>query len=260
MTASASTQVFRAARDLLLAHRTDYGAARREFAWPDLDEFNWALDWFDVIAAEHPDRPGLRIVSDDGSDVSLSYGSLAGRSAQVANWLRGLGVRRGDRVLLMLGNVVPLWEVILAAMKLGAVIIPASTLLQPADLADRIARGQVRHVVADAVLRCRFALRVGELPGDDVLRAADRVADAAPGRPGRGGRFLFAGMRRGRRAAESGGDRAGPQGLGDHGAGRLRPDRDHRAGRQHPRAAGPAGFDGAPAAGILGRAGRPGQR
>ena len=60
---------------------------------------------------------------------------MATRSGQVADWLRGLGVSRGDRVLLMLGNVVPLWEVILAAMKLGAVIIPASTLLQPADLA-----------------------------------------------------------------------------------------------------------------------------
>ena len=80
MTVSA-TNGFRTARDLLLAHRTDYESARREFAWPELDEFNWALDWFDVIAAEHPDRPGLRIVSDSdsdgGSDVSLSYGSLS---------------------------------------------------------------------------------------------------------------------------------------------------------------------------------------
>jgi acetyl-CoA synthetase len=151
-----TSSAFRAARDLLLAHRTDYDAARREFAWPDLDEFNWALDWFDVIAAEHPDRPGLRIVSDSGSDVSLSYGALSSRSAQVANWLRGLGVRRGDRMLLMLGNVAPLWEVILAAMKLGAVIIPASTLLQPGDLADRLARGSVRHVVADAASAVRF--------------------------------------------------------------------------------------------------------
>src|SRR5579872_5036281 len=160
--ASASTGAFRAARDLLLRYRGDYAAARREFVWPELDEFNWALDWFDVIAAEHPDRTGLRIVGDDGSDVSLSYGSLAARSAQVANWLRGLGVRRGDRVLLMLGNVAPLWEVILAAMKLGAVIIPASTLLQPTDLADRLVRGSVRHVVADAASAAKFLGLAGE--------------------------------------------------------------------------------------------------
>jgi acetyl-CoA synthetase len=152
----------RAARDLLIAHRTEYTAAMARFAWPALDEFNWALDWFDVIAAEHPDRLALRVVGDDGSDEALSYAAMAARSAQVANWLRGLGVRRGDHVLLMLGNIVPLWEVMLAAMKLGAVVIPASTLLQPDDLADRIARGHVRHVIAEAAHAPRFAGIGGE--------------------------------------------------------------------------------------------------
>jgi len=159
---TSSTSSFRAARDLLLRYRDDYDAALGSFEWPALDEFNWALDWFDVIAAEHPDRPALRILSDGGSDVSLSYGSLSERSSQVAGWLRGLGVARGDRVLLMLGNVAPLWEVILATMKLGAVIIPASTLLQPADLVDRVARGQVRHVITDAAGVPKFAA----VPGD----------------------------------------------------------------------------------------------
>ena len=171
---TSSTDAFRAARDLLLAHRTDYDTARREFAWPDLDEFNWALDWFDVIAAEHPGRPSLRIVSDDGPGVSVSFGSMSARSAQVANWLRGLGVRRGDRVLLMLGNVAPLWEVILAAMKLAAVIIPASTLLQPADLVDRIARGQVRHVVTEMAQLSKF----GQVPGGWTRIVVDGSADA----------------------------------------------------------------------------------
>src|SRR5580700_9264034 len=172
MTVSA-TDSFRAARDLLLRYRDDYGTARREFAWPQLDEFNWALDWFDVIAAEHPERPALRIVSDDGSGVSVSFGSMSARSAQVANWLRGLGVRHGDRVLLMLGNVAPLWEIILAAMKVGAVMIPASTLLQPADLTDRIARGRVRHVVTETAQLGKF----GEVPGDWTRVVVDGSAD-----------------------------------------------------------------------------------
>jgi acetyl-CoA synthetase len=153
---------FRAARDLLLRHRDDYESARREFSWPQLGEFNWALDWFDVIADEHPDRPALRILADDGSDVSLSYGELTITSGQVANWLRGLGVRRGDRVLLMLGNIAPLWEVILGTMKLGAVIIPASTLLQPIDLVDRITRGEVRHVITETAQLGKF----GQVPGE----------------------------------------------------------------------------------------------
>src|ERR1700722_19006379 len=158
----ASLTAFRAARDLLLNHREDYDAAVAEFSWPKLGEFNWALDWFDQIAAEHPDRIALRVVGDDGSDEAVSYQRLAARSSQVATWLRGLGVRRGDRVLLMLGNIVPLWEVMLAAMKLGAVIIPASTLLQPLDLEDRVSRGGVRHVVAERAQAEKFAGVSGE--------------------------------------------------------------------------------------------------
>jgi acetyl-CoA synthetase len=161
MTEPSPTAVFREARDLLLRLRADYAAAKAEFRWPELDEFNWALDWFDVLAAEHPDRPALRVVNED-SDTALSYAELSARSNQVANWMRGLGVSRGDRVLLMLGNIVPLWEVILASIKLSAVIIPASTLLGPDDLADRIDRGDVRHVVTEGGLTPRFAGLAGD--------------------------------------------------------------------------------------------------
>src|ERR1022692_4641029 len=170
------TAAFRAARDLLLRHREDYDAARSQFSWPELDEFNWALDWFDVIAAEHPDAGALRVVTDD-SDTQLSYAELAARSNQVANWLRGLGVGRGDRVLLMLGNIAPLWEVILAAMKLGAVLIPASTLLGSEDVRDRIARGDVRHIVTEAVHTDKF----GHLGGGQTAIAVTTAPDQAPG-------------------------------------------------------------------------------
>jgi acetyl-CoA synthetase len=154
------TDTFRAARDFLLARRDDYAAARAEFGWPRLDEFNWALDWFDAIAAEHPEREALRIVGQGAT--SLTYGEMASRSNRAANWLRGLGVGRGDRMLLMVGNIAPLWEIMLAAMKLGAVIIPASTLLQPADLDDRVNRGHVRVVVAEAAHTARFAAVGGD--------------------------------------------------------------------------------------------------
>src|SRR6202035_3676905 len=160
------TQAFRNARDLLLRHREDYPAALAGFTWPQLDEFNWALDWFDVIAAGHPDRDALRIVADGDAAARISYAEMPASSSQVANWLRGLGARRGDRLLLMLGNIAPLWEIILAAMKLGVVIIPASTLLGPEDLADRVARGDVRHVITEYAHTPRFAEVGGRLdPG-----------------------------------------------------------------------------------------------
>ncbi len=146
MTATSNTAVFRAARDHLLAHRDDYDTAYATFTWPELDTFNWALDWFDVIA-EGNDAPALWLVEEDGSERIWSFAELSAGSARVANWLRENGVRRGDRLLLMLGNQVELWETILAAMKLGAVLIPATPLFGPQDVTDRVVRGGARHVV-----------------------------------------------------------------------------------------------------------------
>ncbi|MEV5750358.1 AMP-binding protein [Actinoallomurus sp. NPDC052308] len=155
---------FRAARDFLLANAEDYETAYREFRWPEVAGFNWALDWFDgVLAAETPDRPALWIVEEDGSELKLTFAELANRSGRVAGWLRAHGVRRGDRILLMLGNQVELWETMLAAMKLGAVVVPATTLLTPDDLRDRVARGGVSHVVTGAADTAKFAGLTGEL-------------------------------------------------------------------------------------------------
>ena len=140
---------FAAARDLLLRLRTDQEAAVREFRPPRPAHFNWARDWFDRVAAgPAADRLALWVVDEDGTQTTATYGQLSARSDQLAGWLHGQGVRASDRVLLMLGNQVELWETLLACMKLGAVVIPASTLLRPADLRDRIERGQVAHVVA----------------------------------------------------------------------------------------------------------------
>jgi acetyl-CoA synthetase len=146
---NSNCQPFIKARDFLLAHRTDYATATRDFRWPQLNEFNWALDYFDAMA-EGNQANALWIVEEDGSEQRYSFQQLAARSNQVANHLRALGVRRGERILLMLGNDVALWETMLAAFKLGAVVIPATALLTCDDLADRIERGQVRHLVVGA--------------------------------------------------------------------------------------------------------------
>ncbi|WP_263164530.1 AMP-binding protein [Streptomyces sp. SCSIO ZS0520] len=161
MTPTGATEAFRSARDFLLANREDYRAAYEGFRWPRPAHFNWALDWFDTVA-EGNDRTALHIVEEDGAETRVSFAEMSERSARTANWLRAQGVSAGDRILVMLGNQAELWETALAAMKLRAVVIPATVLLGPADLADRVARGRVSHVLVRGEDTGKFAT----VPGD----------------------------------------------------------------------------------------------
>jgi acetyl-CoA synthetase len=156
-----ANSAFYAARDFLLAHRRDAGAARAGFQWPVLDHFNFAIDHFDVMAADN-EQAALRFIGPGATDHSVSFAALSERSNRVANHLRGLGVARGDRILLLLGNVPALWEAMLAAMKLGAVVIPATTMLTEDDLRDRFERGNIRHAIVAGEHAPRFAALAGD--------------------------------------------------------------------------------------------------
>ena len=154
-------RAFLAARELLFRHREDYPTAYREFRFPELDRFNWALDYFDTYAQGNRET-ALSIVDENGPDVQLSFAEISRRSNQVANFLRQQGLGRGDRLIVQLTNVAALWEILLAALKLGAVIIPAATQLSVNDLRDRLDRGKARHVVTLPGLTAKFL----GLPGD----------------------------------------------------------------------------------------------
>ncbi|MFI7064192.1 AMP-binding protein [Kribbella sp. NPDC050124] len=168
------TREFRAARDFLVAHREDYETAYRDFHWPSFDRFNWARDWFDALAVEQPEVAALTIVEEDGEVNTRTYAEMAERSRRVAGWLTQAGLLPGDRVLIVLGNTVPLWETMLGCIRAGAVMIPATTLLTDADLADRIERGGVRAVVTSSADTARYAGIA-----DHCLRVA--VGDAVDG-------------------------------------------------------------------------------
>jgi acetyl-CoA synthetase len=179
---------FRAARNFLLQHRTDYDTAYARFEWPRPEHFNFAIDWFDaVLAADHPDRDALRVIEEDGSQACVTFADLSARSGQLAGWLRSQGVRRGTHVLVLLGNQLELWETTLAVMKLGAVMIPATTLLADADLRDRVERGGVGAVIARSEIAPRFKTVPGGYAriavGDEVegwLRYADSARHLTP--------------------------------------------------------------------------------
>jgi acetyl-CoA synthetase len=170
---SSQTERFITARDQLLQWRAAPLRAAQEFQWPSFERFNWARDYFDVIARDNHNA-ALRVATANGAEVSLTFAQLSRRAAQVANFLASHGIGHGDRILLMLANEVPLWETMLAAIELGAVLIPATTLLERAELRDRLERGNVKVVVTTAELVERFA----GLPAAPVRIV---VGDAQPG-------------------------------------------------------------------------------
>ncbi|ASN40744.1 AMP-dependent synthetase [Arthrobacter sp. 7749] len=144
------TEEFRAARDRLMELRTNYTGALEEFRWPAFTEFNFGLDWFDQVAKD-PSRAAtnaLVIVEMDGSSTRRTWAELAERSNQVANWMRSVGMKRGEKMIVMLGNRVELWEIMLAGIKLGMVMIPTTTQMTHVDLQDRVERGEASWALA----------------------------------------------------------------------------------------------------------------
>ena len=191
-TVSTSTDNFRAARDQLLRCTGDYDAALRDFHWPDLgDRFNWACDWFDAVATGNT-KPALIIREEDGSGSATTFDQMRRDSNRLARWLAARGVRKGDPVIVMLNNQIELWRSMLAVMKLGAVIMPTTTAVGPADLCDRIDRGEAKHVICNAADTGKFTdvpgsytrISVGPAPGWADLAEAGNEDDAALPHPG----------------------------------------------------------------------------
>ena len=159
---TSNTDLYRGARDQLVNVIGDYAKAAEVFTWPQLTgAFNWATDWFDVIARGNG-AAALWIVEEDGTEHKISFAEMADASDRVATWLSRLGVGKGDRVILMLGNQVELWESMLAVAKLGAIIMPTTGALGPADLTDRIFRGGAKFVIANDEDAAKF----DDVPGE----------------------------------------------------------------------------------------------
>jgi acetyl-CoA synthetase len=181
MREQSAAEIFRQSRDRLLACRTDPEDAHRTFTWPRFEHFNFASNWIDHVAAgERGDQPALVITGEDGSSQRRTYQELSERSRQVAAWLEGIGVRRGDHVIVMLGNQVELWEVMLACIRMGAPVIPSTMMLGPADLSDRVERGKASWVVTTGSQAAKF----DDVPGHlQLVLIGDRPDDGSTGRP-----------------------------------------------------------------------------
>lgn len=157
-----STQKFMAARQLLLDNRNDYERAYAEFRWPELPDFNWARDWFDVYA-EGNNKTALWLRSEEKGESKFTYAEMSDRSDRVARFLQHQGVEPGDRIVLCLPNVSAIWELMLAAIKIGAVVVPTTTLATEAEIQDRLERSNPRIIVTEESV-------LGRIPAEALVK------------------------------------------------------------------------------------------
>ncbi len=134
--------------------------------------FNFAYDVVERWSRERPDAVALWWVSESGQvERKITFAEMAGRMRRAANYFASLGVRRGDRVMVILQRVPEWWEAVLALIRLGAVPIPGTPLLTPRDIQYRIEVASVRAVVLDEA----GADKLGDFEGVRILVGPERA-------------------------------------------------------------------------------------
>ena len=114
------------------------------------DKFNFAFDIVDALGRSKPEKLAMLHVAQDGTERRLTFRDMKKESARVANYFKSLGIRQGDRVMLVLKRHYQFWYAMLALHKLGAVAIPATNQLLEKDFAYRFQAGRVKAIVCTA--------------------------------------------------------------------------------------------------------------
>ncbi len=129
-------------------HMTDYEAERRSFHINIPEEFNFAIDVIGKWAAD-PDKLAMLWIGPDGKERRITFAQFAEGSSRAANAFAALGIKKGDRALVMLPRIPEWWESVLGLMKLGAIPIPCTTLLTPKDIQFRAEVAEAQAFISD---------------------------------------------------------------------------------------------------------------
>ncbi len=127
---------------------TDYEAECRNFHLDVPEQFNFAIDVIGQWASD-PNKLAMLWLGQDGEERQLTYAYFAEQSSRAANAFAKLGIKKGDRIMVMLPRLPEWWETVLGLMKLGAVPIPCTTLLTPKDIQFRAEVAEVQGFITD---------------------------------------------------------------------------------------------------------------
>jgi len=157
----------------MLEERDDYASLYGDFRWQLPKRFNIGVAVSDHWAAREPDRPALFDYGPDGNVERLSFGELSARSNAFANALRGLGVRRGDRIALLLPQCFETVVAHLAIYKLGAIAVPLALLFGTEALEYRLQTAGVKLVVTNSTGCAKLARIAGRLAALESIVSID---------------------------------------------------------------------------------------
>ena len=140
--------------------------ALQKIEFKNEDKFNFAFDIVDEIAKKAPEKLAMLYIDKHKVERRFTFNDMKRASNQCANYFKSLGIKKGDRVMLVLKRHYQFWYAILALHKLGAVAIPATNLLQEHDFDYRFNAAEVSAIVCTA--------------DGDVAHQVDLAAPASP--------------------------------------------------------------------------------
>ena len=121
-----------------------------EIAFKNEESFNFAFDVVDALAKRKPDKLAMLHISEDGTEHRFTFSDIKKESARAANYFKSIGIKKGDRVMLVLKRHYQFWFAMLALNKLGAIAIPAPNQLLEKDFEYRFNAGQVKAILCTA--------------------------------------------------------------------------------------------------------------
>ena len=148
---------------------TEEGGILKKIAFKNEDKFNFAFDVVDELGKRKPDKLAMLHVSEDGTERRFTFSDIKKESARAANYFKSLGIKRGDRVMLILKRHYQYWFSVIGLHKLGAIAIPAPNQLLEKDLKYRFEAGNVKAILCTAD---------GEV-SSEVERAAEQCPNLA---------------------------------------------------------------------------------
>ena len=130
--------------------REDERGVLQSLTFPHADQFNFAFDCVDAIAAKYPDKLAMLHLDHNRAERRFTFEDMSRASGRAANYFKALGIRRGDRVMLVLKRHYQFWFAILGLHKLGAVAIPATNQLQEHDFTYRFNAAEISAIICTA--------------------------------------------------------------------------------------------------------------